>query len=671
MLMIDQIENSSVYRNYLLSYLLLCLFFSTSIELIHKPNILEFIESLLSTNLFTLFYLIVFSIFSSIYVFVFNKPIIFCVVHYSYWCILAIISNATTFFRQTPLVIEDFTLIGEATEVGIKYLNKHFIINFFLLFFCIILTLAITIKFFNNIKMSISIFKNKYLNLCSALLFLVAFFVSNDCLFRFGNYITSTISDFDLVNTYYKNGFIYSFYQYTDSFISGINNFGYDINKISEIKTLLNGIESNTSTTFSDNIILIQLESMFDPLKLNGVKFSEDPLKNLRMLSENNSHGEIIVPVVGGGTTQTEFEILTGINIRNLFSKMPYLNLLNHNSVESFANILKNYGYSTTTIHNYFSNFYNRINAYANLGFDTFIPLETISDRSLNNNFWYKDEIIINEIISKILSTKEKDFIFGVTVEAHGPYKVEIDGDIRVESSILTESEKKELENYVNIIKHTDKFIIDLITSLDKIDEDYILIFYGDHLPSLGNQFSTFYKTIDNESDLFKTPYLVVTSDKSKIIDLDKKFLHSYEFIGSILDSLDLSTTIYHKFRTTFTNNENIHEYENQLLMDIKYKNMYHNNTFPYKNGNIKIGNNPPIIDDIIIDDDTIYILGQNFNPNLKVLINKDLRNLEYISSTCLNLSNYVLQPNDMVKLITFSNKNSPLNSGNYFEFKG
>ena len=34
--------------------------------------------------------------------------------------------------------------------------------------------------------------------------------------------------------------------------------------------------------------------------------------------------------------------------MEKLYTKMPYLNLLNHNSVESIAHIFKDYGYSTT-----------------------------------------------------------------------------------------------------------------------------------------------------------------------------------------------------------------------------------------------------------------------------------------------------------------------------------
>ncbi len=193
---------------------------------------------------------------------------------------------------------------------------------------------------------------------------------------------------------------------------------------------------------------------------------------------------------------------------------MPYLNLLNNTQVESIPYILKNYGYSTTAIHNYFSTFYNRTKAYENIGFETFIPIEAMTSREISQNFWYKDNILINEIITKIKNTPEKDFIFGVTVESHGPYNTLINGDIVVESNSLSEKDLIELQNYANIIKHVDDFIINLINELNNTNEEYILILYGDHLPSLGENQSTFSSL--TKEDLFKTPYLIIESNNKK-----------------------------------------------------------------------------------------------------------------------------------------------------------
>ncbi|BAK80531.1 LTA synthase family protein [Candidatus Arthromitus sp. SFB-mouse] len=488
-----------------------------------------------------------------------------------------------------------------------------------------------------------------------------------DKLYNYGKSITYVLSDFNLSDTYFKNGFLHSFYDSTTLFFSNNKNLDYDIDKILKIKNMLSENDYNFENP-DVNIILIQLESIFDPLKLKDVKFSNDPLKNLRNLSKINESGEIIVPVLGGGTIQSEFEILTGINIKNLYTKMPYLNLLNNTQVESIPYILKNYGYSTTAIHNYFSTFYNRTKAYENIGFETFIPIEAMTSREISQNFWYKDNILINEIITKIKNTPEKDFIFGVTVESHGPYNTLINGDIVVESNSLSEKDLIELQNYANIIKHVDDFILNLINELNNTNEEYILILYGDHLPSLGENQSTFSSL--TKEDLFKTPYLIIESNNKKMISIDKNTeIHAYEFLYEIFSDLNINSTIYHRFREIFKEDTKYNDYEKQLILDIKKQNIYDNSKFPYEISPIKIGNNTQIIEDININNDGVFIIGNGFTENSKILVNGKKIDTQYISTNCLKSINYIPNNEDVFIVILFSNKNSPLNISNKFIF--
>lgn len=666
-MILNFLKNKFNYTKYFVSYLLTCIFFFILVELIHRPDINSLINFIKSTKPLTLFYLFLFFTFSSVYTFIFKKPIILCIIHYSFWCILALISNINSYFKSSPIIFEDLFLVNEATNIFSKYINKTIIINSILIILCILLLSIILFKIFYNIDIKIISSKNKILKFFSNICFIILFLIIKNNLFYFGESFTYSVSDFDLTTTYNKNGFVYSFYKSTYLYFLSNDTSNYDINKIFEIKNILNE-KIYEGNLHKKNIILIQLESIFDPLKLNNVTLSQDPLKNYRNLLKNNIGGELIVPVIGGGTTQTEFEILTGISFKNFYTKMPYLNLLNYNPIESIAHIFKEYNYSTTSTHNYFSTFYNRVKAYENLGFDTFIPLETISNRDRSDNFWYKDNLLIDEIKNKIISTPEKDFIFGVTVESHGPYNTKINEDIIVESSILTEKERIELQNYVNIIKHVDQFIINLINSLNSINEEYILIFYSDHLPSLGENHSTFNKTLPKE-ELFKTPYLIINSNKSTFINLNNKVLYSYEFLSEILKSLNFNTTIYQEFRDKFKDYEDFEEYEKQLLLDIKFNNVYTNNKFPHKSKKITIGNNLPIITDIKIENGFTYILGDYFTPNTKIFINKKDKESEYISKNVIKLTEYIPENKDIFISITYSNKNTPLNVSNFFEF--
>lgn len=349
---------------------------------------------------------------------------------------------------------------------------------------------------------------------------------------------------------------------------------------------------------------------------------------------------------------------------------MPYLNLLNNTEVESIAHILNSYGLTPSSFHNYFSTFYNRTKAYKNLGFTTFVPLETMVNKDRGKNFWYKDNILIDEMINKIKDTNGKDFIFGVTVESHGPYNTLIDGNIKVRSDSLSSKDIIELQNYVNILKDVDEFILNLKSSLDSLKEDYILILYGDHLPSLGENKSTLSSL--SEEDLFKAPYLIIESNNNKSIKIEKDTLYSYELMNEVLKDLDITPTIYHRFRDEFKGDPNINYYENQLLLDIKRgrKNIYDNKQFPYENENINLGVKNPKITNVKYKDNKILLIGDYFTENSKIYINGKKVNAKYISRNEIDLLNNSLSENDEIVCVTFSNKNSPLNISNIFKFQ-
>lgn len=74
--------------------------------------------------------------------------------------------------------------------------------------------------------------------------------------------------------------------------------------------------ETGRSEDELPNIMFVQLESFFDPTEVEWLRFSEDPIPNLRKLFNEYSTGYFKVPSVGAGTANTEFEVLTGMSMR-------------------------------------------------------------------------------------------------------------------------------------------------------------------------------------------------------------------------------------------------------------------------------------------------------------------------------------------------------------------
>ena len=74
---------------------------------------------------------------------------------------------------------------------------------------------------------------------------------------------------------------------------------------------------------------MLQLETFFDPTTVEWLEFSEDPIPNFHRLMQEYSSGAYKVPSVGAGTANTEFESITGMNLRYFGpGEYPYKTIL-------------------------------------------------------------------------------------------------------------------------------------------------------------------------------------------------------------------------------------------------------------------------------------------------------------------------------------------------------
>ena len=108
-------------------------------------------------------------------------------------------------------------------------------------------------------------------------------------------------------------------------------------------------------------MIFVQLESFFNVHDLVGAEFSQEPIPVFRELMETCPHGQLKVPSVGGGTANTEFEVLSGMNLDYFAAgEFPYNTILQDTSCETVCFNLKELGYTATAVHNYTGTFYGR-----------------------------------------------------------------------------------------------------------------------------------------------------------------------------------------------------------------------------------------------------------------------------------------------------------------------
>lgn len=240
------------------------------------------------------------------------------------------------------------------------------------------------------------------------------------------------------------------------------------------------------------DIVVIQSESFFDPSIMHGYERAH-LTPNLDRLAAQGMSGPLHVPTFGGGTIRTEFEVLTGLSLR-YFSNMqfPYLQL-NDKVVPSMVRTLRSHGYETVAIHGNDPTFWNRNTAFKALGFDRFVSQSSFPADAAMDGKYMADSAMTDEIMSQLKDSGAPQFLFAISLEAHGPYDVP-PKDIAARDAIpvpaaVDGNDKVQVQNYIYHMQHADQELGRLAALLAKRSRPTLLLFYGDHLPGLNGAY--------------------------------------------------------------------------------------------------------------------------------------------------------------------------------------
>lgn len=256
------------------------------------------------------------------------------------------------------------------------------------------------------------------------------------------------------------------------------DNIKYLSNKDFAVNTSLNGKKPN--------IIYIMNESLADFAAIGKTNFSSDPLSFMHGMKENTIKGLDYVSVFGAGTSNSEFEALTGNSMKFFPSGCNVYQQFMHESTFSMPSYLKELGYECDAIHPSTAANWNRINTYNSMKFDRFISIDDFNNpeyvRYVSDKASYKKVIELFE--------KRKDdkplFIFDVTIQNHGGYLTNTNWKepVTVNGSHFTETNE-----FLSSIKVSDDAFKYLVNYFEKVDEPTIICMFGDHQPSVETKF--------------------------------------------------------------------------------------------------------------------------------------------------------------------------------------
>ena len=742
------------YISFLVTFSILIIFI---LESLSRRSIFKGLGFIITNPLMFLFNVLIVLLTLS-FALMFSRRKFLLILFSTLWIGLGVINYIILFNRSTPLTAMDFYLLKSTIGVLPFYLNSFQII--LIVVIAVILIVAM-IFLWMKLKKNLIQLKKPLIIMCSLSVWML---LLSTIALR-GNALANNFGN--LPDAYSNYGFAYCFSnsvfnrgisepnmyseEQIDEVLDTIKNESVKIdidntpgdlelsNPEGSFEIVKNNMEESKSNEFKPNIIMVQLESFFDVNLLLDYTFSENPIPNFTRLKNKYSSGFLSVPTIGAGTVNTEFEIITGMNTDYFGAgEFPYRTILRSTTCESIGYNLDELGYDNYAIHNNSGTFYDRNKVFPKLGFDYFSSIEYMNQAEYNTLGWAKDNVLTNEIFKALKARDTRDFIYAISVQAHGKYpdkvvdesqkiKVIVDpkkrvllastkdadtntsnntsndistdtsaatetntetdtsiateantdtntstyasNDISTDTSAATETDTEadpdsnhynidkididesyinQFEYYVNQLNESDKFIGELINELSGYSEPTVVVFFGDHLPSLSLEDEDL---VNNNK--FQTEYILWSNFP---MEKEKHDLSAYQLSAYLMERLGYENGVLTKFHQRCIGNTNYQEELKLLQYDMLYgnKNVY-GGVNPYIEKTINMGILETSITNLIEMGEALYIYGENFTPSSVAYIDEEPKDTKFINENTLVVDNekladkgiYIAQVND------------------------
>lgn len=452
-----------------------------------------------------------------------------------------------------------------------------------------------------------------------------------------------------IISSYFGNiAFAYEDYGFPYCFgctliDTGINKpYGYSKETLEELTDFQEEVPENLP-----NIIFVQLESFFDVETVEYLKCSEDPIPYFHWLMDHYSSGAFKVPSVGAGTANTEFETISGMNMRYFGpGEYPYKTILKKTTCDSVPYALKEIGYHTHAIHNNKATFYSRVDVFQNLGFETYTSKEYMDISEQTPTGWLKDSVLVDAVMDCLDSTEGQDYVYTISVQGHGDYPTKkiLEDPVITVSGSPTKKKDNQWEYYVNQIHEMDQFVQDLITAVDARGEDSVIVFYGDHLPTM----DLTEEDVTNRY-LFDTSYVIWDN-----MGLEKQdeTLCAYQMGAEVLDRLGIhngTMVQYHQNRKGTKD----YQYDMQMLQyDLLYGAGYGYGEEGFREpAEFSMGIIDQTVEKVVQIGNNVYVFGENFTTQSKVHINGEFYSTGYINDHLIRVKDVTLNDGDEVQI--------------------
>ena len=196
------------------------------------------------------------------------------------------------------------------------------------------------------------------------------------------------------------------------------------------------------------------------------------------------------------------------------------------------------------------------------------------------------------------------------------------------------------------------------------IDEDTVIVFFGDHLPTMGLQDSDM-----RSGDIYKTKYVTWNNMGLEKKDAD---LYAYQLMASITNSVGIHEGTILNYHQTQMNSADYQDGLENLQYDILYGDRYcYNGKDKYPATDIVMGIDPVTVDNATnsIGNSEVIIRGTHFTKWSKVFVNETKVNTIFSGPECLIINKDDISDGDTIQVCQMGSNNAVFRESNTFVY--
>ncbi|WP_367159606.1 LTA synthase family protein [Kozakia baliensis] len=221
-------------------------------------------------------------------------------------------------------------------------------------------------------------------------------------------------------------------------------------------------------------VIIVQCESFADPAELN---LQPSQLPGLEQARQHASlHGKLHVSGFGAYTMRTEYGVLCGRSEKDLGFR-HYDPFLTASQDQGFAlpHRLAHLYPQRVFVHPHDLRFYSRDRLMPELGFNRIVAEQDFAE-ALRIGPYISDEALGQKLKQLASESMKPTLIYAVSMENHGPWKAG-----RLDATDGAGA-------YTQHLANSDLMLADLTAMLEQDGRSALLVFFGDHRPSIPGQ---------------------------------------------------------------------------------------------------------------------------------------------------------------------------------------